>query len=117
MIRLEEVAGRFPGLAPQELTLWIERRWLRAEPAPGGGWLLTEVDIARARLLVELRVTLEVDEEAMPLVLSLLDQLYDARRTLRGLVAAIEEQPEEVRRGILAAAARHAQGRGGGGGG
>ncbi len=106
MIRLEEVAGRFPGLAPQELVLWIERRWLRAEPGPGGGWLLTEVDVARVGLLVELRVTLEVDEEAMPLVLSLLDQLYDARRILRGLLAAVEEQPEPVRRAVLAAAAR-----------
>ena len=107
MITLEEVAGRFPGLSLDEVTLWIERRWLRAEPAPGGGWLLTEVDVARVALLVELRVTLEVDEEAMPLVLSLLDQLYDARRAIRCLMAAIEEQPEPVRRAVLDAAARH----------
>lgn len=109
MIALEEVCGRFPDLAPQQVTVWIERRWLRAEPAPGGGWLLTEVDVARLTLLVELRVTLEVDEEAMPLVLSLLDQLYDARRALRSLTAAIDAQPEPLREALLAAARRHAE--------
>ena len=98
-----------PGLAAAEVSLWIERRWLRAEAAPGGGWLLTEVDVARLTLLVELRITLELDEEAMPLVLSLLDQLYDARRALRSLTAAIEAQPEPVRRAVLDAARRHAR--------
>jgi chaperone modulatory protein CbpM len=106
MITLEEVATRFPGLAPEQMVLWIERRWLRAEPGPGGIWLLTEVDVARVGLLLELRVTLEVTEEQMPVVLSLVDQLYDARRALRGLLAALDEQPEAVRQSVLAAAAR-----------
>ncbi len=113
MIALEEVCGRFRDLAPREATLWIERRWLRAEPAPGGGWLLTEVDVARLTLLVELHVTLKLDEDAVPLVLSLLDQLYDARRALRALTAALEAQPEPVRRAMLDAAQRHDRGEGG----
>lgn len=113
MITLEEVCGRFPDVAPREAALWIERKWLRAEPAPGGGWLLTEVDVARLTLLVELHVTLELDEEAIPLVLSLLDQLYDARRALRALTAAIEEQPEPVLRAVLDAAQRHSRDEGG----
>jgi chaperone modulatory protein CbpM len=113
VIALEEVCGRFPDLAPQEATLWIERCWLRAEPAPGGTWLLTEVDVARLTLLVELRVTLELDEDAMPLVLSLLDQLYDARRALRALTAAIKAQPEPTRRMVLDAAQRHDRDEGG----
>ncbi len=104
MIALEEVCGHFPDLAPQQAASWIERRWLRAEPAPGGGWLLTEVDVARLTLLVELQVTLELDEGTLPLVLSLLDQLYDARRALRALAAGIEAQPEKVRRAVLDAA-------------
>jgi chaperone modulatory protein CbpM len=107
MIALDLVAARFPQLAPGELALWIERRWLRAEPGPEGGWLLTEMDIARVQLLVELRVTLEVEEELVPLVLSLIDQLYDARRTVRGLLAALDEQPAELRDAVLQAARRH----------
>jgi chaperone modulatory protein CbpM len=41
--------------------------------------------VARARLIVELRDTAEVNDAAMPVVLSLLDQLYDLRRQLRRL--------------------------------
>ena len=109
MIAPEEVAARFPGLSPAEITLWIERRWVRAEPGPAGAWLLTELDVARIRLLVELRVTLEVPEELMPVVLSLMDQLYDARRTVRALLAALEEQPAEVRQAVITAARRGRQ--------
>ena len=104
MIALETVAERFPQLAPDELTLWIERRWVRAERGPDGAWRLTEMDVARVGLLVELRVTLEVTEDLIPLVLSLIDQLYDARRAVRTLLAALDEQPAEVRRAVLAAA-------------
>lgn len=106
MIALEAVAARFPDLAPGEIALWIERRWLRAEPGPDGAWVLTEVDVARVALLVELRVTLEVTEDLMPLVLSLIDQLSAARRTVRCRLDAVEDQPEEVRRAVLAAAGR-----------
>lgn len=105
MVALEEVVARHPGLGVAEASVWIERRWLRAEPGPGG-WLLTEADIARLALLVELRTTLEVTEELMPVVLGLLDQLYDARRTLRGLLAALDAQPAEIRAAVLEAAAQ-----------
>ncbi len=107
---LEDVASRFPGLAPGELALWVERRWVRAEQGPNGAWRLTEMDIARVRLLVELRATLEVTEELVPVVLSLIDQLYDARRTVRALLTALDEQPPAVRGAVLAAAGRRPPG-------
>ena len=106
MIPLETVAARFPEVAPDELALWVERRWVRAERDPDGTWRLTEMDVARVRLLVELRITLEVTEDLIPLVLSLIDQLYDARRTVRALLAALDEQPTVVRTAVLAAAGR-----------
>jgi len=106
VIPLEVVAARFPEIAPDELALWIERRWVRAEQTPDGAWQLTEMDVARVRLLVELRATLEVTDDLIPMVLSLIDQLYDARRTVRSLLAALDEQPAGVRAAVLAAAKR-----------
>lgn len=106
MIPLEAVAARFPQLAPGELALWIERRWVRAERTPEGAWRLTEMDVARVGLLVELRVTLDVTEDLIPMVLSLIDQLYDARRTVRALLSALDEQPAGIRAAVLAAAGR-----------
>ena len=106
MIPLQAVAARFPEVAPGELALWVERRWVRADRTADGGWRLTEMDVARIRLLVELRVTLDVAEDLIPLVLSLIDQLYDARRTVRGLLEALDEQPAPVRDAVLASAKR-----------
>jgi len=55
------------------------------------------VDVARVRLIAELR-ELRMDEEAMPVVLSLLDQLYAARRRMRLLQQAVDEAaPDAVR--------------------
>ncbi len=110
MIPLQAVAERFPQLAPGELALWVERRWVRAERGPDGAWRLTEMDVARVGLLVELRVTLEVTEDLIPMVLSLIDQLYDARRAVRAFLAALDEQPAEVRQAVLAAAGRRGAG-------
>ena len=106
MIPLGAVAARFPEVAPDELALWVERRWVRAERDADGAWGFTEMDVARVRLLVELRVTLEVTEELIPVVLSLIDQLYDARRIVRGLLEALDEQPAPVRESVLASAKR-----------
>jgi chaperone modulatory protein CbpM len=110
MITLEAVAARFPEIAPGELALWVERRWVRADRSPDGAWRLTEMDVARVRLLVELRVTLEVTDDLIPMVLSLIDQLYDARRTVRALLAALDEQPAEVRSAVLSAASSEREG-------
>ncbi|MEL0020845.1 MAG: hypothetical protein VW709_13310 [Rickettsiales bacterium] len=45
---------------------------------------------------------MQIGEEALPVVLSLLDQLHGARRELRSLADAIERQPEDIRRQVLA---------------
>jgi hypothetical protein len=42
----------------------------------------------------------------MPLVLSLLDQVYMLRGTLRDVLRAVEHQPDDVRAAMLAALRR-----------
>jgi chaperone modulatory protein CbpM len=44
-----------------------------------------------------------VSEETMPLVLSLLDQVYTLRGQMRAVARAVEGQPEPVRTAIMAA--------------
>jgi chaperone modulatory protein CbpM len=85
-----------------ELRLWCEAGWV----APAGGEhgaVFDEVDIARVRLVCELRDDLGLDEEAIPVVLSLVDQLYGLRRELRALARAVEEQPDDVAAPVRAA--------------
>ena len=85
-----------------EIVSWIERGWVRPQGRRGGELLFTELDVARVCLICDLRHDLAIEEETMPLVLSLLDQVYTLRRQLGALTEAVQQQPADVRRAILA---------------
>lgn len=100
MITFDAVLTLVGGVEPVELRRWIAERWVRPEARPEG-YFFHEVDVARVRLIVELRRDLAIDEEALPVVLQLLDQVYGLRRRLRALHAAIDAQSAEVREAVL----------------
>jgi chaperone modulatory protein CbpM len=105
MITIDILCRSVGGLEPGEVEQWIGNAWLQAEGAPGD-YRFREIDVARVRLIHELRHDLGVDDEALPVVLSLLDQLYAARRQMHRLRRAVEQAaPEEVRAAILSALA------------
>ena len=98
MIGLDELVRRFAGLDRAELRRWVEDRWVLPElRGDGERWVFHDVDIARVELILEVRREFAVDAEAMPLVLSLLDQVYSLRRQMRRLCDAIEAQPPDIR--------------------
>ena len=101
MISFDAVLRLMSGLGDDELRHWIAEQWVRPE-SRAEGYVFHEVDVARVRLIRELRYELAVDEETMPLVLQLLDQVYGLRRRLRLVQEAIATQPDEVRRLLLA---------------
>lgn len=85
-----------------ELRIWVSEGWVRPR-AGETGHEYDEIDLARVRLVCELRETLGLEEEALPLVLSLIDQLHGLRGELQTLAKVIDEQPEEVRSLLRAA--------------
>ena len=99
MIAFEDLLGRVVGLDRGELTRWVENRWVLPE-RQGGTWLFHEVDVARVELILEIRHEFAVDDEALPLVLGLLDQVYGLRRQLRRLCDALAAQPPEVQEAV-----------------
>jgi chaperone modulatory protein CbpM len=102
MMRFTAVVALFPDLRETELLDWVERGWVR--PAGSGpDWIFQEIDIARVRLIRDFRHAMAVPEETMPLVLSLLDQVYALRGQMRAIARAVEGQPEPVRAAIMAA--------------
>jgi chaperone modulatory protein CbpM len=105
MIALEALVGQFSGLDRLELLRWVENRWVLPE-RQGGSWVFREVDIARVELILEIRREWALDDEAMPLVLGLLDQVYELRRQLRRLCDAVAAQPAEIRDAIKSTLAR-----------
>lgn len=82
MITLDLLCARFTRLRLVDLQGWVAEGHVRPERA-GDELLFTELDVERVRLIMELREDLAVNEEALPVVLSLLDQLYELRRRLR----------------------------------
>jgi len=95
MIAFDELLGRLGGLDRRELARWVENRWVLPERR-GETWLFHEVDVARVELICEIRHEFAIDDEALPLVLGLLDQVYGLRRQLRRLCDALAAQPPEV---------------------
>jgi chaperone modulatory protein CbpM len=82
MITLEILSGRFTRLDLDDLRRWIAEGYVRAETRDEG-LCFHEIDAERVRLILDLRETMEVNEAALPVVLSLLDQVYALRRRLR----------------------------------
>jgi chaperone modulatory protein CbpM len=101
MKTLSEVTALIGRVDRVELRAWVQRGWIASREVVGAEPTFSEVDIARARLICDLHHDLAVDEETIPMVLSLLDQIYALRRQMTALTGAIQQQPEDVRQAIL----------------
>ncbi|MEX2616987.1 MAG: chaperone modulator CbpM [Alphaproteobacteria bacterium] len=94
-----EILLDFVGLRRETLHVWIARGWI-APLREGGGYRYREIDVARIRLIEEFRSDLDIGEDAMDVILPLLDQVHSLRCELRRLADAVSAQPADVRRRI-----------------
>jgi chaperone modulatory protein CbpM len=72
------------GVQVQTLDFWLEQRWLIPEQT-AAGTNFSDVDVARARLILDLKADLGVNDEGVEVVLHLVDQLHGLRRALEQL--------------------------------
>lgn len=82
-------------IGASELNTWIEQHWV-LPVRNQDSFFFDEADIARVRLITELRNDMGVNDDAIPVVLRLLDQIYSLRRALADLNEAILVLPEEI---------------------
>ena len=102
---LAGVTALFGDLEVIELTTWVERGWVQPDSTEAG-WDFHEIDVARVRLLHDLRRDMDVGEDALPLVLSLLDQVYELRGALRSLLGELQSRSPELFAAVLASVVR-----------
>ena len=79
---------------------WVEAGWLvprRDEEAND----FSDADVARARLIRDLQHDMGVNEEAIPIILDLIDQVHGLRTMLREVATAVCTQPDEMRARII----------------
>lgn len=101
-LREHDVVATVQRLQLQELRKWVREGWIK--PARGDDSLyFDELDIARIRLICDLRKELSLPLDAVPTILSLLDQLHGLRHELHRLAEAVNQQPEETRTAVLEA--------------
>jgi chaperone modulatory protein CbpM len=80
-------------LETETLTAWIEEEWLAPREEPSGPQF-SEADIARVRLIQDLRQDLGVNDEGIAVILNLIDQVHGLRKTLRELLRTVRSQTD-----------------------
>ena len=66
------------------------------------GPIFRKLDIVRLELVCELSDQFDLQDDALAVVMSLVDQLHGARAELRSLLDALSEEPQEVQDRICA---------------
>ena len=102
MMSVDDLVAAISALQRGDLEAWI-REELVVPQQEQGAPLFTDMDCARVRLICTLHYELEIDADTLPVVLSLVDQLYDARQRLLSLTAAVATQDKDVQTAIISA--------------
>lgn len=99
MIRENELIAQFTVLERQVLLTWIEEGVV-APHRDAEGYLFDQVDESRVALACDLHYRMGLEHASLPVILSLIDQLHDARHHLRRLTRAVAGQPDAVQQEI-----------------
>lgn len=79
-------------LTSTRLERWLDEGWI-VPHAPSSEKAFNDLDRSRADLICYLVDDLDIQENAVPVILSLLDQVYGLRGELRTLADAISNLP------------------------
>ncbi len=91
-----DVVARVETVTVEELRIWVSEGWLVPESADDGP-VFDEIDVARLRLVCALRQDLDLADDAVPTILSLIDQIHGLRAELKALAAAVDQESETTR--------------------
>jgi chaperone modulatory protein CbpM len=99
MIRETELIAQFAYLERHVLLTWIKEGVI-APQSDAEGYLFDRVDESRVALACDLHYRMGLEHASLPVILSLIDQLHDARHHLRALTRAVAGQPEAIQQEI-----------------
>ncbi|HBZ43913.1 MAG TPA: hypothetical protein DEO85_07625 [Maritimibacter sp.] len=97
----DEVVTTVTRLTRSQLVRFVEDDLVKPEQE-ADGYVFRRIDIARLELLCDLSQALDLDETALGIVVSLIDQLHATRQDLATLVGVIDALPTELRARIMA---------------
>lgn len=92
----DDVVSTVTRLTRSRLVSFMESEFVRPQRGTSG-YVFRRVDIARLELLCDLTLELDLDEVALGIVVSLIDQLHATRQDLATVTRAINTLPEDLR--------------------
>lgn len=95
MLTERDIVARVQHVTVTRLRVWVRQGWIR--PAAKTEQAFSEADMARAALIRDLEDKLGFDEDQVPVLLNLIDQIHGLRAELKSMLDALEALPEEVR--------------------
>ena len=95
MLTERDLLSRVQRLTLTRLRVWVAQGWIK--PASAATQSYSEADLARAVLICNLEDELGFDEEDVPVLLNLIDQIHGLRAELKGLLDALEDLPPDLR--------------------
>ncbi|SEN86062.1 chaperone modulatory protein CbpM [Pseudorhodobacter antarcticus] len=98
----DQVIATITRLTRPQLTGFIQAEFIRPHQT-AAGYTFQRIDIARIELLCDLSHDLDLDETALGVVISLLDQLHSARQERAALTRALAALPPDLHAQIIAA--------------
>ncbi|MTH62698.1 hypothetical protein [Paracoccus shanxieyensis] len=99
---LTQVLAELPDLGPEQLESYI-RSGVVVPVQSETGPLFRQLDIARLQLVVDLAEGYHLDDEALAMVLSLVDQLHGLRGDMHAMLDAVAREPVETRERLRSA--------------
>jgi len=79
-------------LDQETLEVWIKEEWLVPNETSGEPEF-SEVDVARAKLIRDLKQDMGVNDEGVGIILNLLDQMHSLRKAMADMQLAMRERP------------------------
>jgi chaperone modulatory protein CbpM len=95
MLTERDIVARVKHVTVKRLRVWVRQGWIRPAVKESQGF--SEADMARAALIRDLEDKLGFDEEQVPVLLNLIDQIHGLRAELKTMLDALEALPEDVR--------------------
>ena len=95
MLTEEDVVARVSRLTVTRLRVYVSQGLIKPEEDGTLGY--SEADLARAALICNLEDEMGFQEEDVPVLLNLIDQIHGLRAELRGFVEAFEALPPDIR--------------------
>ena len=78
-------------LDQETLDVWIKEEWL-VPRGTAAELMFSEIDLARAKLILDLKRDMGVNDEGVGVILNLVDQVHGLRNALADVVRSMRER-------------------------